>query len=66
MSWYRFVSRAVSRSRLPQERFWNFLRYTKTEVSPANVVSIFLFLLTNGAANRTGKREKSGEELIPL
>lgn len=36
--------------------------YIKQKVLPPNIVSIFLFLLTNGAANQTGKSEKDIEE----
>lgn len=38
-----------------------FLRFIKPKVLPPNVVSIFLSLLTNGAANQTGKSEKEVE-----
>lgn len=38
------------------------LHYIKPKVLPPNVVSIFLFLLTNGAANQTGKSEKGVEK----
>lgn len=38
------------------------LHSTKSTVLPPNVVLIFLSLLTNGAASRTGKREKEIDE----
>lgn len=44
--------------RLLYSKVSGILHSIKPKVLPPNVVSIFLFLPTNGAANRTGKSEK--------
>lgn len=54
-------SYAVSHSLILQEAC-GILPYIKPKIIPPNVVSIFLFLLTNGAANQTGKSETEVEE----
>lgn len=52
----------LSHSHTVYRRVSGILCCVKLKVLPPNVVSIFLFLLANGAANQTGKSEEEAEE----